>query len=155
MVQKIHPRGVIWGPCFPPPVEIFSKNQCSFHLYSIPWLIKMKGRHLPSGLSSYTTATMGSKSFWSCICSLKHPRMCRHGYWICVHKVLYIYLARKPFWSTYFKPTWTRWGLMFIGKHRVMVLHKMRFQIHRALMYFFLSVASKVRSNNENHVWSD
>ena len=72
----------------------------------------MKGRHLPSGLSSYTTATMGSKSFWSCICILKHPRMCRHGYWICVHKVLYIFLARKHFWSTYFKPTWTRWGLI-------------------------------------------
>ena len=27
----------------------------------------------------------------------------------------------------------------------VMVLHKMRFLIHRALMYFFLSIASKVK----------
>ena len=26
MVQKIHPRDVIWGPYFPPPVEIFSKK---------------------------------------------------------------------------------------------------------------------------------
>ena len=24
MVQKIHPRGVIWGAFFPPPVEIVS-----------------------------------------------------------------------------------------------------------------------------------
>ena len=30
MVQKIHPQGVIWGPYFPPPEEIFSKkNQLS------------------------------------------------------------------------------------------------------------------------------
>ena len=30
MVQKIYPRGVIWGPCFPHPVDIFfKKNQLS------------------------------------------------------------------------------------------------------------------------------
>jgi hypothetical protein len=30
----------------------------------------MKGRHLPSGLSSYTTATLGSKFFWIHICKM-------------------------------------------------------------------------------------
>ena len=30
MVQKIHPKDVIWGPCFPRPVDIFpKKNQLS------------------------------------------------------------------------------------------------------------------------------
>ena len=40
MVQKIHPRGVIWEPYFPPPVEFFSKKsaECSVHLYSSPWV---------------------------------------------------------------------------------------------------------------------
>ena len=40
MDQKIHPWGVIWGPYFPPPVDIFFKKnpgKCSVHLYSSPW----------------------------------------------------------------------------------------------------------------------
>ena len=40
MVQKIHPKGVI----FPPPVVIFFKKksaECFVHLYSSPFLSKM------------------------------------------------------------------------------------------------------------------
>ena len=29
MVQKMHPRGVVRGAFFPPPVEIWKKNQLS------------------------------------------------------------------------------------------------------------------------------
>ena len=38
MVQKIHPRVVIWGAFFPSPMVIFSKKsaECSVHLYSSP-----------------------------------------------------------------------------------------------------------------------
>ena len=40
MVQKIHPRGVILGPYFPPPVDIFSKKvNWVFCPYSSPWII--------------------------------------------------------------------------------------------------------------------
>ena len=41
MVQKIHPRGVIWGPYFPPQWK-FKKTisaECSVYLYSSPWII--------------------------------------------------------------------------------------------------------------------
>ena len=41
MVQKIHPRGVIWWAFFPSPVDFFSKKksaECSVHLNSSPWL---------------------------------------------------------------------------------------------------------------------
>ena len=48
MVQKIHPRCVIWVAFFPPPVDIFSKKsaECSVHLYSSPCLIFHFKSHL-------------------------------------------------------------------------------------------------------------
>ena len=44
MVQKIHPRRLIWGAFFPPPVVIFSKKSavCSVHLYSSPCLCRCR-----------------------------------------------------------------------------------------------------------------
>ena len=40
MIQKIHPQGVIWGPCFHPQGTFFQKKsaECSVHLNSSPWL---------------------------------------------------------------------------------------------------------------------
>ena len=41
MVQKVHPQGVIWGPNFPPTVEMSLTDECSVHLYSSPCLRKL------------------------------------------------------------------------------------------------------------------
>ena len=44
----VHPWGVIWGPYFPPPLNIFENKsaECSVHLYSSPCLIEFWPYHL-------------------------------------------------------------------------------------------------------------
>ena len=48
MVQKIHPQGVIWGPCFHPQGTFFQKKsaECSVHLYSSPCLTAYRPIHI-------------------------------------------------------------------------------------------------------------